>query len=63
MKTITTVLAFGFLLALLIKQEGKINTLSKMTSDLSIAVEEQALLNKIGKEMIYSKLNIREIGY
>jgi hypothetical protein len=62
MKNIFIILALGFLLAISIKQGQEIQKLEDNYNDLSIQIQEQALLDQIGKQLISSKLNVRDFN-
>jgi hypothetical protein len=62
MKNIFIILSLGFLLAISIKQGQKIQKLEDNYNDLSIQIQEQALLDQIGKQLISSKLNVRDFN-
>ena len=62
MKNIFIILSLGFLLAISIKQGQEIQKLEDNYNDLSIQIQEQALLDQIGKQLISSKLNVRDFN-
>lgn len=62
MKNIFAVLALCFLLAISVKQGQKIKDLETHCNELSIQIQEQALLDQIGKQLISSKLNLRDFN-